>query len=102
MADRAFLEKLSRELADQGKLIEAGWVGYRLAVMSLDAPAIQIEECKIAFMAGAQHLFSSVVSILDPGDEPTDADLRRMDMIHAELQKFEEGFRNKIKPENRK
>lgn len=102
MADRAFLERVSKELAEQGKLIEAGWVGYRLAVMSPDAPALQIEECKLAFMAGAQHLFSSVVSILDPGDEPTDADLRRMDMIHEELQIFEDQFRNKIKPENRK
>lgn len=29
MADRAYLERLSRELTDKGKLIEAGWVGLR-------------------------------------------------------------------------
>jgi hypothetical protein len=26
MADRAFLERLTKQLADEGKLIEAGWV----------------------------------------------------------------------------
>jgi hypothetical protein len=30
MADKAFLERLSRELTDQGKLIEAGWIGLRI------------------------------------------------------------------------
>ena len=43
MADRALLERLSRALTEQGLLIEAGWVGYRLAVISPDAPAIQLE-----------------------------------------------------------
>ena len=36
-------------------------------------------------MAGAQVLFSSIVNILDPGSEPTEADLKRMDLIHNEL-----------------
>jgi hypothetical protein len=92
MADRAFLERLSRELADQGRLIEAGWVGYRLMVMSPTAPPIQLDECRLAFMAGSQHLFSSLMNILDPGAEPTDADLRKMDLIELELLKFAEEF----------
>jgi DNA modification methylase len=44
MADRAFLERLSRELTDQGKLIEAGWVSLRLAAIPLDASALQLQE----------------------------------------------------------
>ena len=40
MADRASLERLSRSLADQGKLIEAGFVGLRLACDLDNAPAI--------------------------------------------------------------
>ena len=92
MADRAFLERLSRELADQGKLIEAGWIGYRLAVMSPNAPPIQLQECKQAFFAGAQHLFSSLMTVLDPGAEPTESDLRRMDSMHIELQAFAAEF----------
>lgn len=39
MADRKHLQRLERELVDKGKLIEAGWVGLRLAAIPLDAPA---------------------------------------------------------------
>lgn len=88
MADRAFLERVSRELADQGKLIEAGWVGYRLMVLSPTAPPVQLDECRMAFMAGAQHLFSSIMNILDPGLEETEADLHKMDLIDKELKAF--------------
>ena len=43
---------------------------------------------RYAFMAGSQHLFASIMSILDPGDEPTEKDLKRMDLIAAELEVF--------------
>lgn len=92
MADRQFLEALSRKLADDGKLIEAGWVGFRLACFPPhgNAPAHQLEEMHNAFMGGALHLFSSIMSILDPGEEPTEADLKRMSLIDAELRAFGE------------
>ncbi len=38
-----------------------------------------------AFMAGAAHLFAAMVSVLDPGVEPTADDMRRMDMIAREI-----------------
>ena len=95
VADRALLERLSRALTEQGLLIEAGWVGYRLAVISPDAPAIELEECKLAFFAGAQHLFSSIMTILDSDREPTADDMRRMSLISDEL----EEFGNKLKEE---
>ena len=92
MADRAFLERLTKELADKGLLVESGWVGYRLLVMSPSAPPVQLDECRMAFMAGAQHLFSSIMNMLDPGVEPTDADERKMELIHNELQTFAKEF----------
>jgi hypothetical protein len=88
MADRAVLERLSRELTDQGKLIEAGWVGLQLAAIDSNASATQLTEMRIAFFAGAQHLFSSIMAILDPGKEPTEKDLARMDLIDRELKEF--------------
>jgi hypothetical protein len=88
MADRVFLERLSRTLADQGKLIEAGFVGMRLACDLQDAPADQLREMRMAFFGGAQHLFSSIMTILEPGAEPTDKDLARMALIQTELQEF--------------
>lgn len=87
---RQELERLSRTLADQGKLIEAGWIGLRIAALPLNAPAIQIDEMRSAFMAGAQHLFSSIMTILDPDSEVTEPDLRRMSLIDAELKAFGE------------
>jgi hypothetical protein len=92
MADRAFLERLSRELADQGKLIEAGWVGLRVACDLEDAPKVQLEEMRNAFFAGAQHLFSSIMTILEPDAEPTEKDLERMDLIDKELRAFINDF----------
>lgn len=91
-ASRPRLALLERELADNGKLIEAGWVGLRLAAIPLDAPAVQLDEMRSAFFAGAQHLFASIMTILEPDAEPTDADLRRMDLIHAELEAFIQSF----------
>jgi hypothetical protein len=89
MADRAFLERMSRELADQGKLIEAGWVAFRLLALPQDVSPVQLDNCRMAFMAGSQHLFSSINAVLDHGDaEPTDADLRKMSLINEELQAF--------------
>lgn len=88
MADRAYLERLTKELTDQGKLIEAGWVSLRLVAIPLDAPAIQLEEMRNAFFAGAQHLLGSIMTFLDAGDEPTENDMRRMNLIQDELDSF--------------
>lgn len=92
MADQAYLERLSRELTDKGKLIEAGWVGLRLAAIPLDTPASQLHEMRIAFFAGAQHLYASIMTIMEPGEEPTDKDFARMDLINNELQEFIKDF----------
>lgn len=92
MADRAHLERLTRELTDSGKLIEAGWVSLRVATDLIDAPADQLREMRMAFFAGAQHLFGSIMNILDPGAEPTDKDLARMDLIDKELKRFIQEF----------
>lgn len=82
------LEKLTRNLTDSGKLIEAGWMGLRFMSIPPDAPKVQIDEMRMAFFAGAQHLFGSIMGILDPGSEPTDGDMRRMEQIDAELKSF--------------
>jgi hypothetical protein len=92
MADKAFLQRLERELTDRGLLVEAGWVGFRLAVIHQDAPKDQLEEMKMAFFGGAMHLYQSIMSIMESGEEPTEKDLDRMALIHNELQKFGKDF----------
>lgn len=90
MADRAFLERLTKELANKGKLIEAGWVSLRLNCIHPNAPPEQLQEMRMAFMAGAQHLFSSMMGMLDPEPGETPGDMKRMELIHKELEAFGE------------
>ena len=82
------VEELSKKLADEGKIIEGGWTAYRITAMHPAAPALQVKECRIAFFAGAHHLFSSIMSVLDAGTEPTEKDLQRMSLIQSELDAF--------------
>jgi hypothetical protein len=98
MTSTAYFEALSRDLADQGKLIEAGWIGLRACAIHKDATELEIEEMRMAFMAGAQHLFSSIIMILDPGAEPTGNDLKRMDLIDQELRAFRGELEARIIP----
>ena len=81
------LDELSRKLADSGRLIEAGWISLR-AVLPPDTPPMQVQQLRWAFMAGAQHLFSSIMAVMDPGEEPTEDDQRRMELIDRELEVF--------------
>lgn len=82
------VEKVTRKLTDEGRIIEAGWQGLRLLTIPDDAPAMQLEEMRNAFFAGAQHLFASILTMLDADSEPTENDARRMDQIDAELKRF--------------
>lgn len=100
MAEKAFLERRLRELTAKGKLIEAGWIGLRLMAVPLDAEPIQLEEMRNAFFAGAAHLLHSLMFIMDPGLEETADDLKRVDLIRDELDRFlkDYEFRNFVKP----
>ena len=90
--------QLTKSLADQGKIVEAGFALFRHYGMAKDAPPIQVSEMQLAFMAGAEHLFSSIMNILDPGDEPTEADLGRMDLIHKELDGWRGRLSERVQP----
>lgn len=93
------LKALTKAATDSGKIIEAGWLGLRLAAIDPAAPEDQLREMRTAFFAGAQHLFSSIMTILDPGEEATEADLARMTLIHQELDEFIEKFKLGIRTE---
>ena len=86
----AAADALAKKLVDDGKLIEAGWAIFQGLTVPREASDVQRREMRLAFMAGAQHLFASIMNVLDPGEEPTDRDMRRLDSIHAELHKVRE------------
>ncbi len=72
------------------KLIEAGWQSYLEQVVPKDAGETQRRETELAFYAGAKHLFDAVLTVLDPGSEPTEQDLRVMESIMVELSTWRE------------
>lgn len=92
---RAAIDKIIAEWADRGKLIEGGWQAY-IAFGSAVALASDqhLRDMRKAYMLGAQHLFASVVMMLDPGAEPTERDMKRMSMIHEELEAFRRSLGN--------
>ena len=71
------------------KLIADAWRDFEIKVIPLNAPEVQRTECRCAFYAGAAALFLDLFRVLDPGGEPTAADLKRMDDIKAEIDQFQ-------------
>lgn len=85
---RVLAERLTKDLADQGLLLEAAWQTYRLLCLKTP-PHEPRDDLHEAFMAGAEHLFASICTFLEPGhnpDEITENDMRRMDMLDRELE----------------
>jgi hypothetical protein len=85
---RKIIDAVAKDYADKGLLIEGGWEALKAVSMPPDAPQIQINEMRNAYFAGAQHLFSTIMSILEPGIETTKNDMRRIMLIHEELERF--------------
>lgn len=84
----ALVNKIVAEWADKGQLIEGGWQGY-VATSGLDsASELQRQEMHEAYFVGAQHLFASIMGIMDPDEEPTEKDMARMSLIAEELATF--------------
>lgn len=75
----------TKELVERGKLIEAGFAALAHLSIPKDVPAAQLRDMRIAYLAGAEHVWSSVMSIMDPGEEPTDKDMARMALIQNEI-----------------
>ncbi len=90
---KQIIDELSRRATDEGRIIELGWLALRKAAIPADASEVQLAEMRKAFFAGAQHLFASILSILEPGEDATEADLGRMDKIDAELREFVRRFK---------
>ena len=97
MIDPKLIQEISQRLADEGKIIEAGFAALRAMAIPRDAPQIQIDEMRMAYMAGAQHLFSCIMVSMDPGKEPTEKDMERIDLIHKELEAWRAKIQASIK-----
>ena len=99
VADNRHLKNMEQQLLDEGLLMEAGWVGLRRIINNhVSLSPDQLELLREAFFAGAVHVFTSVLRALDLEGEPTDADMRRMEMLDNELRKSDQELRLKYAP----
>lgn len=88
-------KELEKTLVDAGKIIEGGWAGFRLMAYPSDISQRQFDDLRNTLFAGAHHLFTSIMNLLEPGDEPTANDYRRLTLIHTELDEFIKNFEAK-------
>ena len=72
------------------KYIEPAWLRFETMVLPRDASAVQRSEMRKAFYGGAAILFRIITGRLEEGAEPTDADLRMMDDVSAEIDEYGE------------
>jgi len=86
------IDSLLRDQTDQTNVIETLWRFYA-AYVKVPAGGTQWIESRRCFFAGASTLFETVMRILEPGSEPTDADLARVDRIARELQRWGEDMK---------
>lgn len=83
-----FANELTKAATDKGQLVEVGWIAMMLHTIPRDASETQVSEMRKAFFMGAEHVWASIMNILDPGAEPTESDMRRMALINDELETF--------------
>lgn len=78
-------DELVKRLTDEGRLIEAGWRSLRMQVIAKDAPQVQLDEMRMAFFAGAQHVFGALGSLVSDTEEVTEQEIHRVGQIDVEL-----------------
>ena len=95
----AIADYITKKAADKGKIIE---FGFRALMESAWPTATdeQKEELRMAFFAGAQHLWGSMISLVESGEEASAEELRRIILIDAELNSFIREFKEKLEKKN--
>jgi len=88
MAEPTYAQRLAQELIDQGRIMEAGWQSLKVLSISPQAPAVQIQEMRNVFYAGASWLLDQMLKMLEPGEDPSEADERRMKQLQQELDSY--------------
>jgi hypothetical protein len=80
----AICDQIAKDLVDRGLLIRAG----AKVLLGLKLPQNREEALRYAFFAGADHVFSTLMRVLDEGVDATEADMLRMTKIHEELEEW--------------
>jgi len=96
-----YAQGIADSWADKGRIVEGGWRAYEHLIMPQDASDTQRAEMRKAWFLGAEHIFSTIMMVMDPGQEPTARDLERMSKLHWELEQFKRELASHHKPAER-
>jgi hypothetical protein len=88
----AIASSLTTAATDKGEIVALGAAAFLKIVLPPDCPPAQIRDMRMAFIAGADFLFASIMNVMEAGTEPTAKDLERMSRIHDELERFRKEF----------
>ena len=86
------IDRLLRAQTDETNVIETLWLLYAHHV-EVPPGGTQWIETRRAFFGGATTLFETIMRVLEPDAEPTEADLKRMDRIAKELARWGDEMR---------
>ncbi len=64
------------------------WDSFARKILPANCSAVQRQEMRRAFYAGAQSILFGIIAVFAPETEPTAADLQIMEDLHQELQDF--------------
>lgn len=93
------MRPIIQSLIDQGQMLEAAWQSFRLMALPIVTGSRELDAFKETFFAGAAATFETMMHAMEEGhQEPTEADLRRMDALAAEVNKWDDYFRLKYGP----
>lgn len=96
--NKAEVQAICNDMISKGRLVESGWMGLRLVAVPHNASPEQLDDMRMAFFAGAAHLFSAIMLSLDDGTEPTDADISKMHLVQEELARFSIELQMRVMP----
>ena len=92
--NEGLVEALTAALIDKGLFIELGFLTLRWKAWP-EAPPAMVQEMRMAFFAGAQHVFHGVLNVLGESKDEV-ADFHRMDQVDAELRRFIDDFQSRF------
>jgi hypothetical protein len=76
-----------RVYARRGRLVRDGWYAYAERILPKNAPAVQRQETRRAFYAGAWELLSRLAELGEP-EIPEDAGVEVLEATRREIEAF--------------
>ena len=92
-ANAQLVKALSAKAVKDKKLVQFGFQAFRAVCIPEHASAAQLTDMRMAYMAGAQHLFGSIFQLMSSDRDPTEDDLNVMSAIAEEMEAFTQEFK---------